>query len=77
MIEYKEQFHFTNDVGVFTVNAHTEEHPSDYGNGTLLRFDITSDFPCERVMFFDVRYEGNDMADIVRKLLKNHFGVDV
>ena len=77
MVEYMERFCFTNDVGEFVVCAHTEEHPSDYGNGTLLVLDVESDFPCERRQSFDVRYSGNDMAAITRSLLKQLFGVDV
>ena len=77
MIEYNEKFNFANDVGEFTVLARTEEHPSDYGNGTILRFDIESDYPCERRMLFDVRYADDDMASIARALLKDKFGIEV
>jgi len=77
MIEYKERFRFTNDVGEFTVDAHTEEHPSGYGNGTMLVFDVDSDFPVERKMLFDVRYSDEDIADVARELLRQRFGADV
>lgn len=77
MIGYRETFHFTNDVGEFTIRAHTEEHPSGYGNGTLLVLDVDSDFPCERRLSFDARYGGDDMAATTRELLKDRFGVEV
>ena len=75
MIGYQEVFEFTNDVGSFTVHAHAEEHPSGYGNGTLLVFGVDSDFPCERRMSFDVRYEQEDMPALARRVLKDRFGV--
>ena len=75
MIGYQEVFEFTNDVGSFVISAHAEEHPSGYGNGTLLVFDIDSDFPCERRMSFDVRYETEDMPTLARRVLKDRFGV--
>ncbi len=77
MVDYRERFHFTNEFGEFTVEAHTEEHPSDYGNGALLVLDVESDFPCERRMLFDVRYEEGDMPSIARRALKERFGVDL
>lgn len=76
MIEYEETFRFANDIADFTINAHTEEHPSAYGNGTLLVFDVESDYPCERRRIFDVRYEGSDMAAISRYVIRNDYGYD-
>lgn len=77
MIEYAETFEFENECGKFKVNAHTEEHPSGYGNGTLLCFDIESEFPVERRRLFDIRYEREDVAKIARLLIKQEFGVEV
>lgn len=77
MIEYSEQFHFTNDVAEFTINAHTAEHPSGYGNGTLLVFDIETDYPYVKRQTFDVRYDGNDMAALARLAIEQYYGVEV
>lgn len=77
MIHYDETFEFDNELGHFKVHAYTEEHPSDYGNGTLLRFDIESDFPCDRHRLFDVRYEQEDIAKIARLLVKQEFGAKI
>ena len=81
MVEYSEHFEFTNGVGAFAIDARTEEHPSDYGNGTLLVLDIESDFPCERRRLFDIRYEQvggtEDVASIAREVIRNEFGVEV
>lgn len=77
MVDYREMFEFENDCGKFRVHAHAEEHPSDYGNGTLLVLDVESDFPCERRMLFDVRYEEGDMPSIARRALRERFGVDL
>ena len=77
MIEYREQFDFTNSLGEFHVNAYTTEHPSGYGNGTVLVFEIESEFPCEKRMFFDVRYAEEGIESIVRRLVEEKFGVQV
>lgn len=77
MIEYNEKFYFVNDVAEFTINAHTEEHPSGYGNGTILVFDIETDYPCQRRQIFDVRYDGSDMASLARLAIKQHYGVNI
>ena len=81
MIEYSETFGFDNEVGHFTVHASTEEHPSDYGNGTMLVLDIESDFPCERRRCFDVRYEPvssrENIASLARSVIYNEFGLEV
>ena len=77
MIEYSETFEFENELGKFKVNAYTQEHPSNYGNGMLLRFDIESDYPVERHRLFDIRYEQDDVAKIARQLIKQEFGIEV
>ena len=81
MIEYNEIFEFDNSVGHFAIRAYTEEHPSGYGNGTLLRMDIESDFPCERYMSYDARYAPISSVENVRSIAKNiireEFGVEV
>ena len=77
MIEYSETFEFENDFGKFKVEAYTQEHPSKYGNGTLLRFDVESDYPVPRHRLFDIRYEQEDVAKIARLLIKQEFGVEL
>ena len=77
MIHYDETFEFDNSVGHFKIHAYTEEHPSGYGNGTLLRFDVDSDFPVPRHQSFDVRYERDDMATLARRVIKADYGVEV
>lgn len=77
MVKYSETFEFENSCGKFKVDAHTQEHPSGYGNGMLLRFDIESDYPVPRYRLFDIRYEQGDVATITRQLIKQEFGVEV
>ena len=77
MVDYREHFEFENEVGTFEIEAYTVEHPSDYGNGTLLRFDIESDYPIPRYSLFDVRYEHEDMATLARRIIKENFGVEL
>ena len=77
MIDYKEHFEFTNDVGSFAIDAYTVEHPSGYGNGSLLCMDVECDLPVERRRLFDVRYEGDDMAAIARHIMLSDYGVSV
>ena len=78
MIHYEERFTFANEIGKFNVRAHTEEHPSDYGNGTMLKFDVLCDQPgYGGDMSFDVRYAGSDMPALTRDLIEENFGVRV
>lgn len=75
MIKYDKQFRFTNDVGDFIIHAYTQEHPSGYGNSTLLVFDIDSDYPCERQRLFDVRYIDCEIDFAVKRILADDYGV--
>ena len=82
MIEYREFFRFTNDVGEFFIDAHTQEHPSGYGNGTLLRFDVISNpRGYGRDRLFDIRYEPVadkfDVRRLVHHILKSDYGVEL
>lgn len=77
MIEYSETFEFENELGRFKVDVYTQEHPSGYGNGTLLRLDVESDYPVERHHLFDIRYEKEDVAELARRVIKYKFGVNV
>lgn len=77
MIEYSETFEFENELGRFKIDAYTQEHPSQYGNSTLLRFDIESDYPVPHHRLFDIRYEHEAMEKIARLLIKQEFGVEL
>lgn len=77
MIDYREHFGFENEVGRFEIEAYTIEHPSGYGNGTLLCFDIESDFPVEGRRLFDVRYSQRDIALLARDVIFRDYGVEL
>ena len=82
MINYKEQFTFSNDVAKFNIKAYTKEHPSGYGNCTLLVFDVLSEpMIYSQNHLFDIRYErvGNErqMGELARKLISQYYGVDI
>ena len=77
MIEYRESFDIENDHGRFHLEAATEEHPNDYGNGTLLRIVPDRGMP----MSFDLRYSGacgpGDVAWVARNQIEKRYGVTV
>lgn len=82
MIEYGRTFKFENDLAKFTVNAMTQEHPSNYGNGTLLVLDVESEprLPIEKRISFDIRYNDcstwDDVHEIALQVIRERFGVE-
>lgn len=80
MIDYLRLYQFENDLAKFSLLAETFEHPTDYGNGTLLVMDTKSDpkgFSSRNS--YDIRYEpvstADDVDDIVLDLIENNYGV--
>ena len=82
MIEYREHFTFSNELAMFDIEAYTQEHPSSYGNGTLLCFDVLS-IPREYGYnhIYDVRYtdvwDNAGMARLARRQIYEDYGVEV
>ena len=77
MIDYREHFGFENEVGRFEIEAYTIEHPSGSGTGTLLCFDIESDFQVEGRRLFGVRYSQRDIALLARDVIFRDYGVEL
>jgi hypothetical protein len=82
MIQFDKTYRFSNDFGEFAIKAYTEEHPSDYGNGTLLRFDVESEPKAYgRYRSFDIRYEhvhdADGVEEIVKRIIESDYGVMV
>lgn len=74
MVEYEKTYTFDNGRAEFEAHAFTDEHPNEYGNGTLLVIDVLNKKSGRtNHMLFDIRYtkvwkwEGID--DIVRNEL--------
>ena len=83
MVEFNKTYKFTNCVGEFIVNAKTDDHPSEYGNGMVL---LLSPIVCPKGVFahdvhemFDIRYNRvsteKDIRELVMRIFDKKFGV--
>lgn len=83
MIEFNREYSFTNDLGEFTINAKTIEHPTQYGNGMMLIMvptilpELFS--PHDLTHQYDIRYNdvrsAEDIHELAMRVLEQNYGV--
>ena len=79
MIEFKRDYEFTNDHGIFEADAKTYGQDNGYGNGTSLEIRIHREgYGYIEPILLDIRYTGIWTADevdqLVRETLEERWG---